>query len=142
MRRLIGVFVWFVAGLVSSEDPAEPVVRKAVQLSVENFKTEVEKSAHFVMFFAPWCSHCKTLAPTWEELANIVNRDTATPVTIARVDCTFFPALCSAQDVSGYPTLKFFRDGAEKEDGVKYRGKRDRESLQKFIKEQVTAGTS
>ena len=33
------------------------------------------------------------------------------------------------QDVTGYPTLKFFKSGAEKEDGVKYRGNRCEKSL-------------
>merc|ERR550517_1011286 len=60
-------------------------------------------------------------------------------VTIAKVDCTEQTALCSAQDVTGYPTLKFFKSGAEKEDGVKYRGGRDLDSLQKFINEKLGA---
>ena len=48
-------------------------------------------------------------------------------------------ALCSAQDVTGYPTLKFFKSGAEKDDGVKYRGQRDAASLTKFIAEKLGA---
>ncbi|NEU35146.1 hypothetical protein GN156_31315, partial [bacterium LRH843] len=31
----------------------------------ENFETEVVKNNHFVMFFAPWCTFCKRLHPTW-----------------------------------------------------------------------------
>merc|ERR1711972_243192 len=58
-------------------------------------------------------------------------------VMIGRVDCTTATALRSAQDVTGYPTLKFFKDGAEKEDGVKYRGNRDAASLEKFIAEKL-----
>ena len=46
-------------------------------------------------------------------------------------------ALCSAQDVTGYPTLKFFKNGAEKDDGVKYRGQRNAAALEKFIAEKL-----
>ena len=66
-----------------------------------------------------------------------MNKDVEKEVTIAKVDCTEATALCSAQDVTGYPTLKFFKNGAEKDDGVKYRGQRDLASLEKFINEKL-----
>lgn len=109
----------------------------AISLTEGNFVSEVSASPHFVMFYAPWCGHCKRLAPTWEELAGKMNQEKE--VTIGKVDCTEQTALCSAQDVTGYPTLKFFKSGAEKEDGVKYRGNRDLASLEKFIKEKLGA---
>ena len=127
----------------SSEEEAEApaklktIARSAVEYSENNFKSEVEKGPHFVMFFAPWCGHCRKLAPAWEELAKVVNEEDPKVATVARVDCTFFAGLCAAQDVSGYPTLKFFKAGAEKEDGVKYRGKRDVETMRKFIKDKL-----
>jgi len=109
----------------------------AVNLNEHNFVSQVKESPHFVMFFAPWCGHCKRLAPTWEELAAKMNKDVEMDVTIAKVDCTEATALCSAQDVTGYPTLKFFKNGAEKDDGVKYRGQRDLAALEKFINEKL-----
>ena len=109
----------------------------AINLDDNNFVSQVSGSPHFVMFFAPWCGHCKRLAPTWEELAGKMNKDVEKEVTIAKVDCTEATALCSAQDVTGYPTLKFFKNGAEKDDGVKYRGNRDLASLEKFINEKL-----
>jgi len=109
----------------------------ATNLDEKNFKDLVGESPHFVMFFAPWCGHCKRLAPVWEELAGKLNKDVESEVTIAKVDCTVATALCSAQDVTGYPTLKFFKNGAEKDDGVKYRGNRDAASLEKFIAEKL-----
>jgi thioredoxin domain-containing protein 5 len=47
-------------------------------------------------------------------------------------------AYFSAQDVTGYPTLKFFKSGADS--GVKYRGQRDIDSLIKFAEEQMGRG--
>jgi len=109
----------------------------AISLTEDNFVSQVSASPHFVMFFAPWCGHCKRLAPAWEELAGKMNKDVEKEVTIGKVDCTEQTALCSAQDVTGYPTLKFFKSGAEKGDGVKYRGNRDLASLEKFINEKL-----
>jgi len=109
----------------------------ATNLDENNFKNLVSGSPHFVMFFAPWCGHCKRLAPVWEELAAKHNKDVESEVTIAKVDCTVATSLCSEQDVTGYPTLKFFKSGAEKDDGVKYRGNRDAASLEKFIADKL-----
>jgi len=116
---------------------ADEKAPSATDLDDSNFKDLVGGSPHFVMFFAPWCGHCKRLAPVWEEMAGKHNKDVDSEVTIAKVDCTVATALCSAQDVTGYPTLKFFKNGFEKEDGVKYRGNRDAASLEKFIAEKL-----
>jgi len=128
---LYSLFLLFV--LVRGEEEA----MSAKELTEANFKDEVGSGPHFVMFFAPWCGHCKRLAPTWEKLAVQYAEAEPKEVTIAKVDCTEQTALCSAQDVTGYPTLKFFKDGFEKEDGVKYRGNRDMAALEKFIAEKL-----
>jgi thiol-disulfide isomerase/thioredoxin len=38
----------------------------------------------FVKYYAPWCGHCKTLAPIWEELGADVPAD----LVIAHMDST------------------------------------------------------
>jgi len=122
---------------VSSAVLAEEEAGSALDLSEASFKELVSAGPHLVMFYAPWCGHCKRLHPTWEDLAAKNNNKEDKEVTIGKVDCTIHTALCSGQDVTGYPTLKFYKNGAEKEDGVKYRGQRDQAALEKFIGEQL-----
>ncbi|XP_015590317.1 thioredoxin domain-containing protein 5 homolog [Cephus cinctus] len=106
-----------------------------VQYNEETFPEEIVKKNHFVMFYAPWCGHCKRLAPIWEQLAEMLNEDEDSHVKIAKVDCTTDSSVCSDQDVTGYPTLKFFKAGESK--GIKFRGTRDIPTLTSFINEQL-----
>jgi len=78
----------------------------------------------FVKFYAPWCGHCKRLAPTWAELAELTEGD----VNVAKVDCTAVEETCSRFGVRGFPSLKLFRGGVMYD----YRGPRDLEALQAF----------
>ncbi|CAG8486626.1 578_t:CDS:10 [Cetraspora pellucida] len=55
-----------------------------VSLTSINFDDLTKSGPWFVKFFAPWCGHCKNLAPTWEELGhNLQNK-----VNVGKVDCT------------------------------------------------------
>lgn len=60
---------------------------------------------------APWCGHCKRLAPTWDKLSE--EYASTEGVNVAKVDCTEHRPLCQAQGVRGYPTLKLFKSGAD-----------------------------
>lgn len=80
------------------------------------------------------CGHCQRLAPTWEQLAEMLNEDDSN-IKIAKVDCTVESEICNEQDVTGYPTLKFFKKGNN--EGVKFRGTRDLPTLTSFINEQL-----
>lgn len=100
----------------------------------DTFKTDIADGNHFVMFFAPWCGHCKRLHPTWEDLA--VKYDDDKEVTIGAVDCTVETALCSENEVTGYPTLKFFKKGSS-DAAEKYKGQRDIDALNKYIQKQL-----
>jgi len=57
-------------------------------------------------FFAPWCGHCKHLAPIYEQVATTL-KTSSTDKHVAKVDCTKHKDLCSRFGVQGYPTVKF-----------------------------------
>ena len=83
----------------------------------------------FVKFYAPWCGHCKSLAPHWEDLGKHF-ADSAN-VVIAKFDATENEA--EGVEVESYPTLIFYpRDNKA---GVKYEGERELEPLKTWVKE-------
>lgn len=109
----------------------------AVELTADNFDEAIAKNNHFVKFFAPWCGHCKRLHPLWEQLAEMMNVKDEPQVIIAKVDCTQQQELCAKHEITGYPTLRFFKLG-EKE-SVKFKGTRDMPAITEFINEQLNA---
>ncbi|CAL6101944.1 Protein_disulfide isomerase PDI5 [Hexamita inflata] len=84
-----------------------------------------------VKFFAPWCGHCKALAPKFETLSELMAE---TQFVIAEVDCTIKMDICQQEGVRGYPTLRFYNNGEFVE---QYKGQREAESLKQWLLEKV-----
>ncbi|XP_078701213.1 thioredoxin domain-containing protein 5-like isoform X2 [Branchiostoma floridae x Branchiostoma belcheri] len=112
---------------VAKPVPPEPK-HGLYSLEASNFQDHVAKGLHFIKFYAPWCGHCKRLAPTWDELATTFEHEEH--LTIAKVDCTLYNSVCQDYDVRGYPTLLLFRDGDMLE---KYSGGRGHAELKTYV---------
>jgi protein disulfide-isomerase A6 len=109
-----------------------------VDLTPENFDSVVDGSKNvFVEFFAPWCGHCKNLAPAWEELGEAMKAQS--DVVIAKVDADGHRDLGSRFGVSGFPTLKLFKKGADVKSPSDYNGGRELDDLVKFVNEETGA---
>lgn len=94
----------------------------SVQLSDANFDSTVmsSKQAWLVEFYAPWCGHCKALAPEWIRAAN----ELSGKMNLGAVDATQHQMLAQRYGVRGYPTIKYFPPGDKSETPEDYSGGR------------------
>lgn len=83
-----------------------------------------------VKFVAPWCGHCKKLAPEYAQAAEVL-KDIKIP--LGEVDATVETELAKKFDVHGYPTLLLFRNGNPEP----YTGGRTKQTIVDWVKMMV-----
>jgi len=84
-----------------------------------------------VEFYAPWCGHCKKLAPEFATAAEQLKKNDP-PIALAKLDATVETKVAGRFDIKGYPTLKIFRKGTEAE----YKGPRDGKGIIAYMAKQ------
>lgn len=129
----------FASGALNPALKSEPVPEKndePVKVIVGKTFDEIvydETKDVLVEFYAPWCGHCKSLAPIYEELAKKVAHNTN--IVIAKMDST---ANESADvNIKGFPTLKWFPKGSKK-NPVDYDGERTVDGFISFLKSKTS----
>ncbi|TPX35485.1 hypothetical protein SmJEL517_g02094 [Synchytrium microbalum] len=115
----------------SSSSPDANPNGEIAHMTSATFNEIVKSGPAFVMFHAPWCGHCKKLAPVWEAFADSMKNK----LNVAKVDCTVESVLCKKQGVMGYPTLKYFGGG----EVLEYSGGRTLSALQDYVENSMTA---
>lgn len=97
------------------------------KLTAANFKDKTaggNKDVWMVEFYAPWCGHCKQLAPVWAEAAEKL--DGVVKFGAVNCDDDANKPLCGQFGVEGFPTIKAVQDGKLLKD---YEAGRDLESI-------------
>lgn len=109
MRQLVSFALTLLAAsaVTSASDAKGDTVSDVVSLTKDTFE-DFMKEHNLVLaeFFAPWCGHCKALAPKYEEAATELKSKN---IPLVKVDCTEEEELCRDYQIEGYPTLKIFR---------------------------------
>merc|ERR1740124_870473 len=126
----------------------------AIDLDPEKFDALLKSEEYlFVDFFAPWCSWCRLLAPTWEKLAEEMNEVTSgdydddqfeqhlnkegiesiagKSVTIAKLDCEKYEKYCDELEIAAFPQIRLFYKG--KKYMRDYEGERTVEALMDYL---------
>jgi len=119
---------------LKSETPEpEDTAGDVVVLKGTSFKELVIDNTKDVLveFYAPWCGHCKNLAPIYDELGAKFKNDA--DVVIAKMDATANEVDIEGVEVQGFPTLYFF-PGDNKSTPKKYEGGRDLEGFMTYLK--------
>ncbi|PNY07374.1 protein disulfide-isomerase-like [Trifolium pratense] len=123
---------------VPSQISAEESEGKEFVLTLDNtnFHDTISKHDFIVVeFYAPWCGHCKKLAPEYEKAASILSSH-ETPIVLAKVDANEEKNrdLASEYDVKGFPTIKILRNGGK--NVQEYKGPREADGIVEYLKKQ------
>ncbi|ELR13438.1 thioredoxin domain containing protein [Acanthamoeba castellanii str. Neff] len=133
MRQTWLVVVLVVVGLLAvwcTTSAAAGASSDVIELNDDNFEHLTQATSGsttgnwLVEFYAPWCGHCKSLAPTWEALATELKGT----VPVAKVDATLNPLVKKRFGIKGFPTIIFFKQGKQ----YVYTGGRSLEQLKAF----------
>ncbi|CAN4119338.1 unnamed protein product [Withania somnifera] len=108
--------------------------KDVVVLTGRNFSDFVEDNKYvMVEFYAPWCGHCKELAPEYAAAATELKAEN---VPLVKVDATVENELAENYEVQGFPTIYFFVDGEHKT----YSGQRTKDAIMTWIKKKIGPG--
>ncbi|CAN8312856.1 unnamed protein product [Cochlearia groenlandica] len=116
----------------------EETTKKEYVLTLDhtNFVETINKHDFIVVeFYAPWCGHCKQLAPEYEKAASELSSQVP-PVILAKIDASeeTNKGLATQYEVQGFPTIKIFRNGGKAVQ--EYNGPRDAEGIVTYLKKQ------
>uniref|UniRef100_A0A4X2JWR0 Protein disulfide-isomerase n=1 Tax=Vombatus ursinus TaxID=29139 RepID=A0A4X2JWR0_VOMUR len=105
-------------------------------LTQHNFDRALREHRYLLVeFYAPWCGHCRSLAPEYAKAASLLKNESS-ELKLAKVDGPAEMKLVEEFGVNGYPALKFFRDG-DRSQPVEFTGPREAEGIVRWLKRRL-----
>lgn len=89
---------------------AKPVAtsKKIVTITKKNMKLALKKEVLLVDFWAPWCTPCKIIAPTLNEIA-----EKESDIVVGKINVDHHQDLAKKFKVRNIPTMVIFKNGSE-----------------------------
>lgn len=105
-------------------------------LTFATFEEETAGKGSIVLFYAPWCGHCKELLPEWAKLEPTFKDDE--DVLVGKVDCIeeANKDLCVEMHIKSFPTIRYFTHETS-EVGKAHSGRRKADAITTFIKKKL-----
>ena len=106
-----------------------------ILLDGTNFEKEVvqSKDIWLVLFYAPWCGHCKAFSPEYEKAAKALKGI----FKIGAIDADKERSIGGKYNIQGFPTVKFF--GIHKDKPVDYDKARTADAVINFMFDKARA---
>ncbi|KFK42144.1 hypothetical protein AALP_AA2G217000 [Arabis alpina] len=132
-------FAWFsvlLLSLFASSVRCEETKEFVLTLDHSNFTDTINKHDFIVVeFYAPWCGHCKSLAPEYEKAASELSSHEPS-IVLAKIDASeeSNKGVANEYQVQGFPTIKILRNGGKSSQD--YNGPREAEGIVSYLKKQ------
>ncbi|KNC51392.1 protein disulfide-isomerase A4 [Thecamonas trahens ATCC 50062] len=110
---LLTLALALLAAAVGTAAKESNVVTITSEEQLESLTSSTADGVIVLEFYAPWCGHCKQLAPIYEEMADefadASELEPSASIVLTKIDATQLPGLASEYNVKGYPTIIILR---------------------------------
>jgi len=134
MKKFQIILLCFVIALFATVNTVDiPDEEGVLVLTEQNFEEAIAQHDNILVeFYAPWCGHCKKLAPEYARAAQVLAKETPA-LYLAKIDTTIHKAIGTKFGIEGFPTLKLFTKGTPQD----YNGGRTEPEIISWMKKKT-----